>query len=1528
MYNNGSRTISLEEAQAAAEFSGMELQDWATQFGWSEEGKTTVPEETTPPTEPEKTETSAGESSLDDSLLELPGPKPERETTGLPGVDLALADEEKFDPTSVVDQYNKTIGEITAQDAKLEIAELGLGFTRFNGMYVSSSYAEYVKEQRTFIPGTNRESQEFPVPTLGDLKMFSESTPEKKVQYDQMIAFLENIGRDTSDMSQSLEFTAEEMRKGYDLQWADQAYIDQGIFTKKSKESDLFLSDLRKEDREIASKELLKRGSRDVQFNVAMTQNMDPQQAVEKNMQAVSVAAKENYQASVKLNEEIKEWQPRQEAIYKKISNLEQQISQMNRMEPVAPLAPKFAVQPSQEFIDNYNKDIEAYNAYFEKRDALVSEYEAIFESEEYKYVANTQERVVALVEQISNEDKRISTRISDLQDTQIMIESLGKNYSKLSQLALGLEDAFVGSTAAVGEVVAGAITDQFDNGISTGAIFDALESTGVFLADYRHQLSDRKGKLPYERDYDEAEAADATGEWVLNSLKNATPTLAAIFVPSARASRLTRSTIKKSGKILNQSEKAVIAKKFRKTAQLQTMVTFGVMEGGGFAAQTKSSQEAAALRNKQIPAEIAELKKQLTDEKKAAFAAKRIEELEEELKANLNLLDLSNLQLASISGMHAITAAQMEKFGTLRSIDKFANGVRAVGYKTFRKVMSIPVARFASGFVGRLKQFGTNIVIEEVEEGGTQLVNNIIDAEIGGLDVHVTDGLDMEFFRQTALTSFVINAKAAGPGLANSVKQVFTTRAENKFVLEKVRGVYDINEKIKNIIESGKGPESMRELRALERERDVLLKEILRNDVTVFSKLNNLEDQDLEQIALADLEIARLQKRAADLGLNAVRDDVNQEELELIFNQIEEYVNIREGLLGKSDEQIKQAAKEAKNGAEAEMQLKELEYSRALAAANKDYLEITSEEDINEENFTPEQVEDLKKRLKRGDNAAYLADGKTVLFLENVRRAILTQGGMAGKLAAKSPMHEFGHKLLRSLGIIKGNDLVGLGDNLVDGILDYLETQNANGTIKDTLYQSIVKRINAYKELNKNQHDADELIQMILDLTGAGVLRRSAYGQVWQIKSFINKAIETAGKKISKESSIEPFFKIDSAQDALDFVSYGISMFEQGKQVAQLPPEEEGQTQASLSLLEEVNSLVPESVQTQADFFDRKVFNPIYNDGKLHPAIANYIRSRSVSKEEGDRIIESVADRLINFNPEATRKSGDAKITFGEFLFANVNFGKLDARKALFEEGQERAKLESTDSEQAKQIATASEQTTTQQEKPEYKTLVQRKVLSEEGFSAVAKVLQRTVRTLKTRIDKAVSKNVTVKPYIAEIRKNVGKQADIVFKKEMGGLKDGELRKYLLRNKRAILENMTTTYLMTAMPNAVQKKVDGVWTSDWKGKKIDRETTSTDNAGRTSGAEMVRRLPNASTRLSDADFLSNFFTEDGKLIRGRKESLAKAMAEETAFDILNEELENPDSDIRQALEQRQEELSAVLLDNFIANVRRDVERG
>ena len=71
MYKNGEDTISIAEATSSADLLGLSVENWANEYGWSLEGKTTVPAETTPPTGPVK-ETAAGDSSLADTSLESP----------------------------------------------------------------------------------------------------------------------------------------------------------------------------------------------------------------------------------------------------------------------------------------------------------------------------------------------------------------------------------------------------------------------------------------------------------------------------------------------------------------------------------------------------------------------------------------------------------------------------------------------------------------------------------------------------------------------------------------------------------------------------------------------------------------------------------------------------------------------------------------------------------------------------------------------------------------------------------------------------------------------------------------------------------------------------------------------------------------------------------------------------------------------------------------------------------------------------------------------------------------------------------------------------------------------------------------------------------------------------------------------------------------------------------------------------------------------------------------------------------------
>ena len=229
--------------------------------------------------------------------------------------------------------------------------------------------------------------------------------------------------------------------------------------------------------------------------------------------------------------------------------------------------------------------------------------------------------------------------------------------------------------------------------------------------------------------------------------------------------------------------------------------------------------------------------------------------------------------------------------------------------------------------------------------------------------------------------------------------------------------------------------------------------------------------------------------------------------------------------------------------------------------------------------------------------------------------------------------------------------------------------------------------------------------------------------------------------------------------------------------------------------------------------------------------------------------------------------------------------------------------------------------------EPKKYKNLLESKVLPPEAAAKVKQKILSTTRVLKSRIDADVSLNRTITPLVAEIKKELGKQADIEFKKMLGAKRGGELRSNLLKLKKPILENMTTTWLMQAMPFAVQKQVNGKFVSDWQGQKIDRETVDTDKAGRTSGAEIVRRIPNAANRVSDQDFLGYMFKGE-EVIRGRKEALAKAMAEEYAFDVYNQELQNPESDIRKAFEGNQERLGVELADNFVQEFSKQSERG
>ena len=98
-----------------------------------------------------------------------------------------------------------------------------------------------------------------------------------------------------------------------------------------------------------------------------------------------------------------------------------------------------------------------------------------------------------------------------------------------------------------------------------------------------------------------------------------------------------------------------------------------------------------------------------------------------------------------------------------------------------------------------------------------------------------------------------------------------------------------------------------------------------------------------------------------------------------------------------------------------------------------------------------------------------------------------------------------------------------------------------------------------------------------------------------------------------------------------------------------------------------------------------------------------------------------------------------------------------------------------------------------------------------------------------------------------------------------------------LMKFKKPILENLTTTWLMRGIPQAIQKQVDGSFTSDWQGKKIDR--ASAKETGMTSGPQIMRRKNNVEESITDTEWLDIFIKNNkivdvGKNVKIPKESI------------------------------------------------------
>ncbi len=408
----------------------------------------------------------------------------------------------------------------------------------------------------------------------------------------------------------------------------------------------------------------------------------------------------------------------------------------------------------------------------------------------------------------------------------------------------------------------------------------------------------------------------------------------------------------------------------------------------------------------------------------------------------------------------------------------------------------------------------------------------------------------------------------------------------------------------------------------------------------------------------------------------------------------------------------------------------------------------------------------------------------------------------------------------------------------------------------------------------------------------------------------------------------------------------------------------------------DQFDKMVPEGTTkaTYAKDIAGKVVDKI-NGGMLDPLIRRIAAGYGIVNQEDiygknmdefvkDVISEQFIRNIMNYNPLAANKS------LGGYIIAGPYGVRNRVKEALAKGKKEAAAGSGVGLDKAKNVTSREDSASQEAEKRKYTPFTRSNIVPNFTITAITGKLTQVLASLKSKITDKRGDNSATTPLVAEIKKKIGKvvgdpeAAPKLVIQRLGKLKDGTYEKNLIKNKKAIIENMTTTFLMGkdtkkevigGIPMAIEKSVGGSFRvdengnrvkvtvniggknvvqdvfdpkfipyPDWVGQEIDREKTLA--RGATAGNQIVRRV--SADEVSDADFVGLFIDEKGKLIRGKREALGKAIAEEIAFEIFSKEIQNENSDISKAFEANQEVLKVALADNFVNVLLKDIERG
>jgi hypothetical protein len=383
---------------------------------------------------------------------------------------------------------------------------------------------------------------------------------------------------------------------------------------------------------------------------------------------------------------------------------------------------------------------------------------------------------------------------------------------------------------------------------------------------------------------------------------------------------------------------------------------------------------------------------------------------------------------------------------------------------------------------------------------------------------------------------------------------------------------------------------------------------------------------------------------------------------------------------------------------------LKEVD-ARLVKISSDNQLNLTTEkvtdivsglDKINIEIAENQDAADKIAKDKNLEKKASSQQGFILQDLESGEQTIVINKEIAAEDAA---VNVAAHELLH--GVLFNT--VGKNPEAAEVLSEALKVE-INKIDTDILKDSDFKtRLDAYKN-DPTAIQAEETLTLFADAVANGEIK---YNETvfTKIGDIVRRILQQAGL-----SDI----KFNNSRDVFNFIKdYNNSIVKGQLTKAQTKLTQEAATGALISdtqadqttqireskgALDAINNIIPSNIKTKEQFqSDPKVFGDAFRATEPNGVISNYVKSRSTSVEQANATIRNIQDRLINFDPAFNK-------TFGEFVFANTNFAKLDANKELAIESARKARETRID-QSTKQIAD------TQTETPTTQTRVSRKL-------------------------------------------------------------------------------------------------------------------------------------------------------------------------------------------------------------------------